>query len=144
MVKLTVQQYANEYKTNVQQVYRQIKKGSLTTVKENGKTLVIIEDTNIKQTLKNDEHNVNDLFINHLINDNDKLNKQLKSKDKEIKRLTKELSKSNKDKEQTLLTYISELKNFQLEYKPKENIEVVTTSDSKKKKSKKKKDKNDK
>ena len=42
MVKLSVQQYANEYKTNVQQVYRQIKKGSLTTVKENGKILVLV------------------------------------------------------------------------------------------------------
>ena len=66
--------------------------------------------------------------------------KQLKDKDKEIKRLTKEVSKSNKDKEQTLLTYISELKNFQLEHRPREDIETVEVS-NKKKKSKKKNDK---
>ena len=69
---------------------------------------------------------------------------------KSLNKLNQDLYKKIEDKntkiEETLLTYISELKNFQLEYKPKENIEVVTTSDSKKKKSKKKKkkDKNDK
>ena len=51
MIKQTVQQYANNHNTNVQQVYRQINKGSLTTVKENGKTFVITEEITVKQTL---------------------------------------------------------------------------------------------
>ena len=137
MIKLTVQQYANKCNTSVQQIYRQIKKGSLTVVKENNITLILTEDKEVKQITNKDKHNVNDLFINHLVKDNKQLNKQLKTKDKEIKRLTKELSKVTQTKE----NLYEKVLGYTIEHKPQEDIEVVTTNDKKKKKAKKKKDK---
>lgn len=139
MVKLSVQQYANEYKTNVQQVYRQIKKGSLTTVKENGKILVLVEDIPVKQTLNNDKQTLE----TYLTKENKRLNKELKLLNKinqdlykKIEKLNKKIEGKNTKVEETLLTYITELKQFQLEHKPKyEDAEVVP----KKKKNKPKK-----
>ena len=66
-----------------------------------------------------------------------KLLKQLKTKDKEIKRLTKELSKVTKTKE----NLYEKVLGYTIEHKPKEDIEIVEVSSKKKKKSKKKKDK---
>ena len=134
MTKLTVQQYANKFEKSVQQVYRQIKKGSLTSVKENGKTFVVVDDTAISQTINNDKPNEQDLFINHLLNDNKQLKKQLKIKDKEIKRLTKELLKVTKTKEDLYEKVIG----YTLEYKPNTNIDIKEVKGNKKKKRKSK------
>ena len=82
MIKLTVQQYANEYKTNVQQVYREIKKGSLTTVKENGKTIVLIEDMEVKQISNNDKQEVKQTLEKHLTKENKRLIKELNALNK--------------------------------------------------------------
>jgi hypothetical protein len=135
MIKLTVQQYANKCNTSVQQVYRQIKKGSLTTVKESGKTLIMTDNNDVKQNDNNiiikDKHTLEDF----LIKENKKLNKEIQRLNKIINKLNKKVDKSVVSEKQTLLTYISELKHLQLENKPKENIEVVKT---KKRKSKKK------
>ena len=147
MIKLTVQQYANNNNTSVQQVYRQIKKGSLTTVKENGKTLVITEEVSLKHNSNNTNEKVKLTIDKQLTKENKWLNKQLKELNKinqtlhkKIERLYKKLDSKNKKVEQTLLTYISELKQFQLEHKSKEDIENIEISTNKKK-SKKKKDK---
>ena len=103
MIKQTVQQYANNNNTSVQQVYRQIKKGSLTTVKENGKTLVIVEDIQVKQSITNINHKVNQTLEKYLIKENKKLNKQLKELNKvnqvlhnKIDKLNKKLESKNK------------------------------------------------
>ena len=142
MIKQTVQQYANNNNTSVQQVYRQIKKGSLTTVKENGKTLVVFEDIQVKQNNNNVNTKVNQTLEKYLIKENKQLNKQLKQLNKinqllhnKIDKLNKKLEGKGDKVEQTLITYISELKQFQIELKSKtDKIEIVP---NKKKKSKK-------
>jgi len=135
MIKLTVQQYANENNTNVQQVYRRIKKGDLTTTKVNGKTLIV---TNSKRVKKNDsDTQSNSSLEEFLIQDNKTLKKQVKMLNKKIDKLNKKLESKNDKVEQTLLTYISELKQLQVEHRIKDDVEIVT----KKKKKKSKKDK---
>ena len=93
MNKLTVQQYANKYNTSVQQVYRQIKKGNLTTVKENGKTLVISEEITVKQINNNVTEKVKLTLDKHLIKENKQLNKQLKELNKINQALYKKIER---------------------------------------------------
>ena len=56
---------------------------------------------------------------------------------KRIEKLNKKLENKNTKVEETLLTYISELKQFQLEHKPQyEDVEILTKKKKKKKKEK--------
>ena len=131
MIKLTVQQYANQVGISATAVYKQIKNQVVNSVKENNKIFVVVDD--IER-----EHSSNKVKNNDCMKLVTKLLKQLKTKDKEIKRLTKELSKVTKTKE----NLYEKVLGYTLEYKPKEDIEEVEIStNKKKKKSKKKKDK---
>jgi hypothetical protein len=75
-----------------------------------------------------------------------RLQKQIDTKDAEIKRLTKKVEKCSKSKEDVLLNYIAEIKQLQLSYQPEPGIndgsngsEEIIDIKPKKKKSKKKK-----
>jgi len=146
MVKLTVQEYANKYNTNVQKVYRQIKKGVLKSVKENNKTYIIIdslEELKEENTFKqNDKQNENNEFIKYLLKENKKLKKLLNKKDKEIKALTKKILEINETKEKLYEKVIG----YTLEYKPsvKTNNDEIEINDVEVKKKKNKKMKKDK
>jgi hypothetical protein len=135
-MKLTVNEYAIEFKTSVQSVYQRIKRGSLKSVEENGIKYVVVEENSVKPTLNpNVESGFKEVF--KIV---ERLQRQIKVKDKEIKRLTKQLAKCNKKSEGVYLSYIAELKYLQLKAPVKQSeddadiIEVKT----KKKKSKKK------
>ena len=137
-MKLTVSEYAKEFKTSVQSVYQRIKRGSLNWVEENGIKYVVIEEDSVKSSPNpNAESGLDKAF--KMV---ERLQKQLKSKDKEIRRLIKQLEKCNKGKEKVYLSYISELKQLQLEapvptYKVGEDI-IEVKEKKKKNKSKKK------
>ena len=137
-MKLTVSEYAKEFKTSVQSVYQRIKRGSLNWVEENGIKYVVIEEESVKSSLNPNA----DIGLNKAFKMVERLQKQLKSKDKEIRRLIKQLEKCNKGKEKVYLSYISELKQIQLEapvptYKVGEDI-IEVKEKKKKNKSKKK------
>jgi predicted DNA-binding protein YlxM (UPF0122 family) len=51
-MKLTVSEYAKEFKTSVQSVYQRIKRGSLKSIEENGIKYVVVDDDTIKPILK--------------------------------------------------------------------------------------------
>jgi hypothetical protein len=130
MIKLTVQQYANQVGISATAVYKQIKNQVVNSVKENNKTFVLVEDKVIEPSSKEVKNNDCMKLVTKLL-------KQMKTKDKEIKRLTKELSKVTKNKE----NLYEKVLGYTIEHKPKEEIEVVEVStNKKKKKSKKKKD----
>ena len=128
-MKLTVKQYAENMSISVQSIYAQIKRGDLNWVEENGIKYVVVDDNSIKPKVEN---NLNLAF------------KIIKRKDKEIKRLTKQLAKCNKKSEGVYLSYIAELKHLQLKAPVKQSeddtdiIEVKTKKKKSKKKSKKK------
>lgn len=134
-MKLTVSEYATEFKTSVQSVYQRIKRGSLKSVTENGIKYVLIEEDTTKPNLKPElESGCKDLL------------KLVKSQQKEIKRLTKELSKAQFHSMATMKGYIDKLETLQLEAPRKQKDEDITEaefeeSQEKSGKSKKKKKK---
>jgi predicted DNA-binding protein YlxM (UPF0122 family) len=132
-IKLTVNEYAKEFKTSVQSVYQRIKRGSLKCVEENGIKYVVVEDESIKPSLNpNVENGFKEVF--KIV---ERLQRQIKEKDKEIKRLTKQLDKCHKKNEKVYLSYIAELKYLQLNppetSSPKEE-EIIDIKKKKKKK----------
>jgi len=139
-MKLTVNEYAKEFKTSVQSVYQRIKRGSLKWVEENGVKYVVLEDESIKPSLNpNVESGFKEVF--KMV---EQLHKQIKSKDKEIKRLTKKLEECGKGKEEVYLSYISELKQLQLSAPistHKDDDDIIDVKEKKKKRKSKKKGK---
>jgi len=87
-MKLTIKQYAENEDISVQSVYAQIKRGSLKSVEENGIKYVVVEQNTIQLKVENP--------LNEAFKMIKRLQKQLKAKDKEIKRLTKKNEKQNK------------------------------------------------
>jgi predicted DNA-binding protein YlxM (UPF0122 family) len=136
-MKLTVNEYAMEFKTSVQSVYQRIKRGSLNSVEENGIKYVVVEENSIKPTLNPSvESGFKEVF--KIV---ERLQRQIKGKDKEIKRLTKQLAKCNKKSEGVYLSYIAELKHLQLKAPVNIDEDIIEVK-PKKKKSKKKRKKN--
>ena len=137
-MKLTVSEYAIEFKTSVQSVYQRIKRGSLNWVEENGVKYVVLDKESIKPTLNpNVESEFKEVF--KIVT---RLQRQIKEKDKEIKRLTKQLAKSNKKSEKVYLSYIAELKHLQLQppvTQNKEDESIIEVKEKKKKSKKKRK-----
>jgi IS30 family transposase len=130
-MKLTVSEYAKRLNVSVQTVYKKVKRGVITTVKENNITYVLVDEEEglnpVKQKVKNSSS---------------KLLTLVKTQQKEIKRLTKQLAKCNKKSEKVYLSYIAELKHLQL--KAPVNIDEDIIDVKKKKKKSKKKRKKDK
>jgi len=90
-MKLTVKEYATQLNVSIQSVYKKIKRGSLTTVKENNITYVIVDSLEVKEVAKPVQSN-NCIELLDIIKRRDKEVKQLR---KEIKRLTKKNEKQN-------------------------------------------------
>ena len=91
-MKLTVKEYATQLDVSIQSVYKKIKRGSLTTVKENGIMYVVVDGLGVEEVTKPVQSNNCAEFID-IIKRRDKEVKQLR---KEIKRLTKKNEKQNK------------------------------------------------
>ena len=91
-MKLTVKEYATQLDVSIQSVYKKIKRGSLTTVKENNITYVIADNLEVEEVVKPVQSN-NCTELLNIIKRRDKEVKQLR---KEIKRLTKKNEKQNK------------------------------------------------
>jgi len=137
-MKLTVNEYAEKFKTSVQSVYQRIKRGSLNSIEENGIKYVIVEDNDVKPSLNpNVESEFKKVF--KIV---ERLQRQIKGKDKEIKRLTKQLAKCHKKSEGVYLSYIAELKHLQLKAPLNIDDDIIDVKE-KKKKSKKKRKKHD-
>lgn len=133
MVKLRVSDLAKKRNVSVQTIYKQIKKGLLTITKEEGITYVITDNEEFEEKVKHD-------VKQSLNSDCKEVLKMVKTLQKEVKRLTKELIKCNASKESVLISYIEELKALRLPT-PETivNIEPIPTTKKKKKKKKKKK-----
>ena len=87
-MKITIKRYAENEGISVQSVYAQIKRGSLKSVEENGVKYVLLEDKDIKPKVEN--------TLNEAFKIIKRLQKEIKSKDKEIKRLTQQNEKQTK------------------------------------------------
>lgn len=153
-MKLTVKEYASNFKITVQAVYQKLNKGTLKSIEENGKKYIIVEQADVKQLeqvsikpIKAENSPYIDTFFKKEIK---KLNKQLNVKDKkieqlenklfkqfkEIKKLNKLLVQSSHNEKDTLLKFISEMKH-QIEYKKDDIVDVNVAPKKKKKKGKK-------
>ncbi len=123
--KMSVSEYASTFKVSVQSVYQKIKRGSLKSVEENGIKYVLLDNNDVKPNLKPKvESDCKDLL------------KLIKSQQKEIKRLTKELTKAKNEEVQTLKAFIGEMKQLAAPVPKEEDIIEVKTKKNKKKKKK--------
>ena len=130
-MKLTVSEYAKRLNVSVQTIYKKVKRGVLTTVKENNITYVVLDDeegvTEVKQKISESSNELLTL---------------VKTQQKEIRRLTKKLEKCNGTKEKVFLQYIEEMKQFQLQLQAPipvvNNEEIIEVKEKKKKKKKSK------
>ena len=113
-MKLSIKDYASSRSITPQAVYQAIAKGKLKSVVKDGKKFVVVDSVDVKPVAKENNQPENQKLLNDLL-------KQLKQKDKEIKRLNKQLIKCGQAKEEVLIQYISELKQLQLP-KPEEII----------------------
>ena len=134
-MKLTVNEYAKSVNCHIQTVYKRINKGGLSTVIENGKTYVIVDDIKVKPSVNESiSQSINEYKpLYKLIK---QLQKQNEAKDKEIKRLTKELTKAQNGKSEVLEKFIFEMQRISAPVE--EEIIDVPGEKSKKKKKKKK------
>jgi len=129
-MKLTVSEYAKRLNVSVQTVYKKVKRGVITTVKENNITYVVVdEDEGVKGVKQKVSESSNELLT------------LVKTQQKEIKRLSKKLEKCNKTKEDVFLQYIEEIRAVKQIAGPvpvEEDVIEVKEEKSAKKKSKKK------
>lgn len=150
-MKMTVKEYSSKFKISVQAVYQKLNKGALKSVEENGIKYVIVDKESIKAVEQPLIKAVEQVSLKYLlkqlkIRDKkiERIEKKIDKKDKEIKKLNKQLLQSNSSEKDTLLSFISELKQLQLkapiqEYK--NDKDIIDVKEKKKKKSKKKKGK---
>jgi len=134
-MKLTVKEYANQLDVSIQSVYKKIKRGSLTTVKENNIIYVLIDSIEVEKVVNPVQSNDFTGLLN-IIKRRDKEVKQLR---KEIGHLIKQLNKYQKKNEKVYLSYISELKQLQLITSASKEEDIIEVKAKKKKNSKKKK-----
>lgn len=127
-MKLTVKEYATSLNVSIQSVYKKIKRGSLTTVKENNITYVVVDSLEVEKVVKPVQSN----DCTELLDIIRRRDKEVKQLNKEIKRLTKELSKAKDSKSEVLEKFIFEIKQLQA---PKDDI--IEVKPKKKKKGKK-------
>jgi len=119
-MQITIKRYAENEGISVQSVYQKIKRGSLKSVEENGIKYVILEDKGIKSK---ETDTLKEAF--KIIK---RLQKEIKIKDKEIKRLTK--------KNEAIFS--SFLEKALMPPVPKDDDVIVDVAPKKKKKTKKK------
>ena len=126
-MKLTVKEYATQLDVSIQSVYKKIKRGSLTTVKENNRTYVVVDSIEVKKV---DEPVQSDNYT-ELLDIVQRRDKEVKQLRKEIKRLTKKNEKQNK-------FLISKYENALPKPKKDDIVEVNVAQKKKKEKSKRK------
>lgn len=137
-MKLTVKEYATSLNVSIQSVYKKIKRGSLTTVKENNITYVLIDSLEVEKVVKPVQSN----DCTELLDIIRRRDKEVKQLHKEIKRLTKELSQAQLHSMATMKGYIDKLETMQLlsesvKVHEEEFIDVKNKKKSKKNKKKK-------
>jgi len=130
-VETLVNDYSTKYKMSLSNVYQRIKRGTLESIKRNGKTYIIediedIETTKKKSCIKFKEKNRRLKDKNNLLNEKIKsLNEIIKSKESEINTLK--------------TTYDTLSIVIQSSYKTLENNIIEVEPENKKKKKKKNK-----
>jgi len=134
-MKLTVKEYATQLDVSIQSVYKKIKRGSLTTVKENNITYVVVDSIEVEKVV----NPVQSLDCTGLLDIIRRRDKEVKSLHKEIKRLTKQLAKSNTKNEEVYLSYITELKQLQLKAPANIDEDIIEVKEKKRSKKRKKK-----
>jgi len=133
-MKLTVKEYAAQLDVSIQSVYKKIKRGSLTTIKENNITYVIVDSIEVGKVV----NPVQSLDCTGLLDIIKRRDKEVKSLHKEIKRLNKQLAKSHTKNEKVYLSYISELKQLQLKAPENINEDIIEVKEKKRSKKRKK------
>lgn len=132
-MKLTVSEYAKEFKTSVQSVYQRIKRGTLKSVEENGIKYVLMDEENMKDDLNPELKSL----LKRALKTIDYLQEENSSMRKEIKRLTKRLEKAQSGESQVLREAFHELKAMKLisapvpETKTEEVIDLEEVSSEK-------------
>ncbi len=123
-MKLSIKDYSTLKSISLQAVYQACKKQRIKCIEENGKRYVVVDAEEVKPVKQAVDEDQDKSIVKELL-------KQLKSKDKEIKRITKELAKCNESKEGVFIQYIQELKQLQL---PKPEEVIIKAKKKKKKK----------
>jgi len=144
-MKLTVKEYSTKFKISAQAVYQKLNKGTLKSIEENGIKYVVVDSKEFQELEQPLEQVSLNYLFKQLENKNSKINKlekKLDEKNKEIRKLNKKLIGSVQNEKQTLISFISELKQLQL--KAPVNIDEDIIDVKEKKKSSKKKRKRDK
>ena len=150
LMKLTVKEYSSRFKISVQAVYQKLNSGALKSVIINGRKYVIVDKEDIKSVKQPlvkavEQATLKYLFKQVKIQEKiiERLEKKLDKKDKDIKKLNKQLLKSSSSEKDTLLSFISELKQLKLQApsqvnKEEEIIDIKEEKPKSKKKHKKK------
>ncbi len=136
-MKLTVKEYATKYNVSIQSVYKRIKRGTLDTVKENNTIYVIVEVSGVEEVVVPIQSN----DCTELLDIIRRRDKEVKSLNKEIQRLTKELTKAQNGKSEVLEKFIFEMQQLSAPVQKEEEIIEVKDKKKKGKKPKKKKKK---
>jgi len=126
-MKLTVKEYATQLDVSIQSVYKKIKRGSLTTVKENSMTYVIVDSLEVKEV-------VNPVQSNQCT----ELLDIIRRRDKEVKQLRKEIKRLTKKNESVFSSFLEKALMPPTPTPKDDFVDVDITPKSKKKKSKKK------
>lgn len=136
-MKMTVNEYATAYKVSPQSVYKRIQRGTIPTSKENGTVYVLVDDIEVEQSTQPVQSN----DCAELLDIIRRRDKEVKILNKEIKRLTKELTKAQNGKNDVLEKFIFEMKQLQLQAPTSSSTFEEDVIDVKGKKGKKKKEK---
>ena len=131
-MKLSIKDYSTLKSISLQAVYQSCIKQRIKCIEENGQKYVIVGIEELKTVDKAVVKPDTNSSIKQLL-------KQLNKKDKEIKRLTKQLIKCAGSKEKMMLDYVSEMKRLYLPPAAKKESAINAEIVSKKKKKKKKK-----
>ena len=149
-MRLTVKEYATKFNISVQAVYQRLNKGTLKSIEENGTKYVVVGKKDIQevvQPLEQDngysfKEEVKDLF--KLLKTKDEkienLEDKISKRDKEIKKLNKQLLKSVQAEKQTLLNFIGEQQKL-IQKKSVDDVIEADFEESHEKSGKKKKHK---
>lgn len=134
-MKLTVKEYSTAYNVSIQSVYKRIQRRTIKWIKENNIIYVIADDKKVEDSTQP----VQSMDCTGLLDIIRRRDKELKNVNKEIKRLTKELSKAQFHSMATMKGYIDKLETMQLSAPTLDDEDIIDVKEKKKSKKKKKK-----
>ena len=104
MRKITVSQYAKQFRLTNQAVYKRIKRGSLNVENINGTQYVLVDELEVleQETGKSSSDNSSSQLINVLREQIEKKDEQIKSMGEQIKSLNRQLERAVKIQEDIL------------------------------------------